>query len=657
MRVRVSAHAAATFLVVAMFVPAVSSVPAPVAAPSERTHPGLLFTEDDVAHIKRRAQHPKLAPVAQSLLARAEALLSAPPIVPSVTKRGEPDPPGETKGIGSARRLQGRVFTWAMAYTLTDQRKYRDALVAALDDALAKWRIWVDTAHPPPYDLMTGENALTFGIAYDWLYDDLTPEEQTRLREGIERRALQPYLDAVTREEPMGWWKGSNNWNAVCNGGAAVAALALRDESKLASTALPLAVEGMKVYWDQLPDDGAWNEGTGYWQYGHRYGFMSAEALRRAGEPFAEELFTRPGVKQTGYFPLVFNPGATLTASFGDSNGRVDDPIMYLLGRAFQNPDFVWFQDENGLPDASYEGWPREALTLLWRAVDEAWLPDPERSFTPAIPNPAVYTSIGWALIAPSQPDPPFFLALKNGSLAASHTHLDLNHVSMGVADTLVLRELGSRPYPADYFGPKRLQYYEITTAGHNTLLVGGKGQVPKREGHLEGPFEGPGYVALTGVADGAYETETMRARRHVVFVGKRYFVLLDEIETADPETVELRFHTAGDVTEIAQHHWSLTDDSASVDLRFAATTPLAATAATPDGWIHPLRVLRLASTRPAPSHLVATVLTPRQGDTPSEVPPVTLEQAGSTLTVTIGADHVRFDRTGDTWKVQQVSQ
>ena len=43
---------------------------------------------------------------------------------------GEPDPPGEQKGIASARALQGRVLTYCMAFTLTGDRRYRDAAVA-----------------------------------------------------------------------------------------------------------------------------------------------------------------------------------------------------------------------------------------------------------------------------------------------------------------------------------------------------------------------------------------------------------------------------------------------------------------------------------------------------------------------------------------------
>jgi len=617
-------------------------------------HPRLLFSGEDVPGLREKSRDPALAAVRSSLLARAEALMTAAPIVPSITGRGEPDPPGETKGIASARALQGRVLTLAMAFTLTGDRRFRDKAVGLLDDALANWRIWVDTAHPPPYDLMTGENALTFGLAYDWLHDALTAAERIRLREGVERRALQPYLDAVTREKPMSWHTARHNWNTVCNGGATVLALGLGSESAFSARVLERSVPAMDAYWHHLGDDGGWDEGTGYWTYGHRYALIAAEALRRSARPEGAAVFARTGVRHTGNFPIVFNPGRRLSASFGDSNGRASDPVYYLLGREYRNPAFVWFQDRAPQRDLSRDGWPQEALTLIWRPVNEPWLPERQPSFQPAIDPIHAFPSIGWGMMAVSQPDPPAFLAFKNGSLAANHTHLDLNHVSVGVGEQLVLRELGSRPYPADYFGPRRYDYYEITTAGHNTVLIGGRGQVHRREGRLVGPASGPGFTAFTGVADGAYEVPTIRARRQVVFVDRRYWVLLDDIETPEPQPIELRFHTEGIIEQTGGQRWRATDGDAGVDILLATSDRLNGRMTSPEGWIRPVRLLSLGGASPARAHLVATVVVPRLPGiaTPAEA---SATRSADALDLQVGRDRVRVVRSPDGWTVQRV--
>ncbi len=623
-------------------------------------HPRLLFSAADIATIKARAKHPTLAPVAARVIERAEWLLSAPPLIPSTTRRGEPDPPGEMKGLAAARHLQGRVIDLAMAFTLTGNHVYRDKAVALLDDAIHNWRIWVDTAHQPPYDLMAGENSMTFGLAYDWLFNDLTPQERQRIREGVERRAMQPYLEGATREKPMFWLTTQNNWNPVCNGGATMLALALGDESPLSSRILAVSVPAMQAYWNELKDDGGWNEGTGYWTYGNRYGLMAAEALRRLGRPGGADIFARHGVRQTGYFPIVFNPGTRLSASFGDSNGRASDAIFYLLGREYKNPDFIWFQDRAGLRDAQNDDWPQEALTLLWRPVDESWLPEhaSPQPFTPSIAPVYAFPAIGWGLMTPSQPDPPFFLAFKNGSLAASHTHLDLNAISVALGDTPIIRELGSRPYPEDYFGPKRNSYYEISTAGNNTVLIGGKGQTPRKAGTLLGPLSGEHYSEFIGVADDAYDVDTPHARRHVVFVDRRYWVLLDDIDTRTDQPIELRFHTYGTIVPGGAPNgpggWTFTEDHATLDILSPREGGLVGHIEHPAGWIHPVSVLSLMASTPRSHHAALTVISPRRSSDslPAAVSAVI---SASHIDLTVDRDHIFFSHDQDGWQIVSV--
>ncbi len=618
-------------------------------------HPALLFDSAGVEAIRLRAASPRMAAVRTRLIARAEALLRAAPLLVSTTGRGQPDPPGTLKGITAARRLQGRVLSFSMAFLLTGDARYRDAAVAQLDHAITNWPIWVDTAHSPPYDLMTGEISLTFGLAYDWLYSSLTTAERARLRAGMERRAMRPYLDAVDVARPMPWYRALSNWNPVCNGGAAVLALALRGESTLATRILELSVPAMSFYWNNLGDDGGWEEGTGYWTYGHRYAFMAADALRRAGWNEGAQHLAREGARQTGMFPLVFNPGTRISASFSDSADRAADPLMYFLGREYQNPDYVWYQDRTPLRSATSEGWPEEAMTLVWRGVDEAWVPEAYASFRPSIPATKSFPSIGWAMLASEQPDPELFLAFKNGSTAANHSHLDLNHVTVGMGDSLVLVDLGSRPYPADYFSATaRANYYEISTAGHNSVLVGGRGQVFGRDGTLQGPFEGAYYTAFLGKAGGAYSVATPHARRHVVFVDRRYYVLLDEVAPTVPAAVELRFHSYGTVTPWQQRSgWTVNQSGSELDVIPASSTIVRGTVESPSGWIRPVNLLRLATPQPVGSLTLATVLMPRRR-APGGAQ-VSQEERGTELRVRVDGDELVFQRTPDGYVLSDV--
>src|SRR5262249_30045182 len=237
--------------------------------------------------------------------------------------------------------------------------------------------------------------------------------------------------------------------------------------------------------------------------------------------------------------------------------------------------------------------------------------------------------------------------------LAANHTHLDLNHISVGYGDTMLAVELGSRPYPADYFSARRSTYYEITTAGHNTVLIGGKGQVLTKQGKLLGPFKGDHYEALTGVADGAYEVATTRVRRHAVFVKKRFWVLLDEIQTPDPEPAELRFHTYGKVTEPTPRHWVFEQGPAALDV-VTPNIEITGGLEVPAGWIRRVTGLRLKAATPKREHTLITVLQPRAKQSPA-LGKVTVRQSNQQLVVTVEAVQVSFDREADGWKIKSI--
>jgi hypothetical protein len=228
-----------------------------------------------------------------------------------------------------------------------------------------------------------------------------------------------------------------------------------------------------------------------------------------------------------------------------------------------------------------------------------------------------------------------------------------LNHVTIGIGDASIARELGSRPYPEDYFGPKRLSYYEITTAGHNTVLIGGRGQTPRKEGKLEGPLLGHNYAAFVGIADNAYDIDTPRARRYVVFVDHRYWVLLDEIETRQPQSIELRFHTYGTIAG-GSSQWTFTEGSALLDIVSPHEGGLVGSIEHPDGWIRPVNVLSLKAASPASRHAAITVLSPRRPD--SKVPPtVTATITDARIDLAVDRDRVSFTHGSDGWSIASV--
>jgi hypothetical protein len=156
-------------------------------------------------------------------------------------------------------------------------------------------------------------------------------------------------------------------------------------------------------------------------------------------------------------------------------------------------------------------------------------------------------------------------------------------------------------------------------------------------------------------VADDAYDVKTPRARRHVVFVDKQYYVLLDEIEPAQPSSVELRFHSYGAITQRAKGGWTVSAAGVGLDIVPAALdgtvevgTPRQGQGRPEErgptrGWIRPVNVLRLTSGAERPRFLVATAL----------VPSTAADLAGVAVAQTTDGDEVQVDVGKDrlTWR------
>ena len=140
-------------------------------------------------------------------------------------------------------------------------------------------------------------------------------------------------------------------------------------------------------------------------------------------------------------------------------------------------------------------------------------------------------------------------------------------------------------------------------------------------------------------------------ARRHAVFVDNRYWVLLDEIQTSDPQTAELRFHTYCKVRELAPRHWVFEQGEAAMDV-VTSQSGVSGTIEFPSGWTKPVSVLSL-KVAPASEQAVITVLEARARQA-APLGEVRTEQAANDLTVIVGADRIMFHRDANGWRVGQ---
>ena len=151
-----------------------------------------------------------------------------------------------------------------MAYFLTGgDTKYSDRAWVELQNA-ANYKDWNAERH----FLDPSEMGAAFAIGYDWMYNEWTKDQRKLMEDKMMEYQLNYVKKAYYNSFSASWAKGDNNWNAVCNGGALRAAVALYDKyPDMCSDIVEKALRGVEYMIRYFYPKGAWYEGTGYWGY------------------------------------------------------------------------------------------------------------------------------------------------------------------------------------------------------------------------------------------------------------------------------------------------------------------------------------------------------------------------------------------------------
>lgn len=130
------------------------------------------------------------------------------------------------------------------------------------------------------------------------------------------------------------------------------------------------------------------------------------------------------------------------------------------------------------------------------------------------------------------------------GPLGSGHVHFDKLHLSIMAGGRDLLVDSGRYTYVG---GPWRK--YFVGSAGHNVVLIDGKGQQPfpsMAGGPLEGHFiSTPEADVAWGTFESGYEgiEDDVRHTRTVAYLRHRYWIVVDRVEAKQPHTVHALWH------------------------------------------------------------------------------------------------------------------
>ena len=384
-------------------------------------------------------------------------------------------PPVEYKLAGPRLQLQtrraiDRITSLALMYRLSGRDPWLRRAMLELN-AGAAFKDW-----NPARFIDTAEMACAFAIGYDWLYNALTPEERTTVRDAIVTKALDAVLPVYQHPGvPGAWARERPHWNLVCNGAFAMAALAVAEDVPDKSAAVVRGVmESVPHGMQSFTPEGAWPDGPANGEYAMRYAALLFASLDTAlGSDSG--LSNAHGFDRAGRFRIYTTGPADRTFNFA---GAPDDPgaapELFWMSKRFASPVLAWIEQKQA--ERSQHADP----------LDLAWFERDSRPPLPPVwPLDIVFHTVQVATFRGSWEDAnAIFLAVKGGDNKTGRAHLDLGSfvLDAGGVRWAIDPDLGDSLPASPPITPTGPPSWVTRTESHNTLLIDNENQDAKAD-------------------------------------------------------------------------------------------------------------------------------------------------------------------------------
>jgi len=457
------------------------------------------------------------------------------------------------------------IIPVAAAYCLTGEQKYLDKVYQDLVNA-GTWPDWGHDAY-----LCTAHMMFAYGVCYDWLYNDFTPQQREKV---IEAWMKNGFTAAVQAYEGYGvgtgWINASNNWGMVCHGSNMVAAIAIaNDKPELANYILAQGAMRIPKTFDEISADGGYAETLGYWDYGVRHlvkimAALDSSVLPGKSIPSVLQFKDITGLNNSGDFPIYYN-GTTGAINFGD--GILDithSPIMYYLSTKYNKPEYTWYNlDITNHPKAPSISAQGAVLALMW--FDPSMNKAPEEGFKldKFYSSTEKYGTNGISMRSSFEDPDALFIAAHAGDETMSHSNLDAGGfvldwmgkrwVYMYGRNTRGITDCYGWPNYNTKTEEGRYQYYITRGEANNTFIINPKpgkpdmyyqyfSEVSKYEAGVNTSY---GVINMTPTNE-----DYKSAQRGIMLTGNRDVVVVqDEIQAKAPSEIYWFVNTDAEIT------------------------------------------------------------------------------------------------------------
>lgn len=438
--------------------------------------------------------------------------------------------------LGVSRTYLRRVFYLSYAYRMTGDKKY--ALKA--EQEMLKSASFSDWN--PSHFLDVGEMTMALAIGYDWVYDRLSPSS----REAIENAIFDKGIKQAHRSY-NGRYRGTGNWNQVCNGGVSYGCLAVWEKDpELCSETVDLAIESIKLPISKYAPDGDYPEGVGYWDYGTSFNAMFCSAIEKI---FKSDfgLCSMPGFMESSRFVLNLVSPALNNFSYSDNGTRAGFyPCMFWFAAKTGDQSILYNQKKVYLRDgvSCVRNDRLAPAALVWGAntpFKELKVPK-DLAYKASGDSPVVAVRSSW------EDENAAWLCFKGGFSGQSHAHMDVGEFVYECDGLRWAIDLGGENYyPIESKGvdlwnmtqeSQRWDVYRYNNFHHNTLTFNRKRQLIKGFADIDEFSTGKGLTKVVSDLSKVYEGQVASVKRSVSFVNGRDVVVEDLVENGNSFTM-----------------------------------------------------------------------------------------------------------------------
>ena len=394
-----------------------------------------------------------------------------------------------------AEKMMTDRHRWLYPLVLAECIENRERFAPLINSIRLQYSVeptWVLPAHEKmcPVDLYSSTISSNLAEALYLLEDKIDVAVRQTVVDAIEKRIFYPVKQSLGSDkfkvngQTDNWWLGSladpvmGNWNAVCLAGVVNAAVAILADRHERAVFVATGEHYSRYYINSFREDGYYDEGVGYWNYGFDRFRVLRESLLQATSG-GIDIFANPQVRATALYGARMRIADSSVPCFADCRigTKVDAHLMAYCSDVFH---FGTHEEDGGTVEFNSLTSPPNLDSALMGSTPCATAGDSIGDKTDGMNMLRSFFDKSGVLICRPAPCSPSRLgvAIKGGG-NNSHSHNDIGSFDIAYDGKVLLGDPGGPfAYDNNTFGPGRYNFKCLNSFGHPVPVVAGRLQL-----------------------------------------------------------------------------------------------------------------------------------------------------------------------------------